>query len=264
MKNIILFIALLFCGAVFAGQSEPLTLDQCKIHAPFGFPKSRKESSTMVCRRGYVLEYDENAKIPVWVSYVLTGYEAVGCTPRKDAFAADRSVKSSSTPKDYLKSGYDMGHMANDGDMRWDSKVEEESFILSNIAPQLPSLNRGIWKKLEDYTRGWVVSRKNPLLIYVGPIYNRDLNPSIGNGVIVPSAFYKIIVDVETNEAMVFLFPHEARGRVLTSFMTSFAEVQRRTGVVFPLPKSVKISDSMWKITLKTVVSQRRAACLSK
>ncbi len=262
MKAIILFLSVLFSVPVFAAQNEPLPIESCKTHAPYGFPKSRKETSTEVCRHGYVLEYDENAKIPVWVSYVLTTAEAIGCNPRKDAFAADQSVSSSATPKDYLKSGYDMGHMANDGDMRWDFTAEQESFILSNMAPQLPGFNRGIWKKLEDYTRGWALSRKNPLLIYVGPVYNRNKSKTIGNEVVVPDGFYKIIVDTVTKDAMVYLFPHRPTKGPLMPFMTSVAEVQRQTGTVFPFPEGTRFSQVPWDTQIKTVVSARRKSCM--
>ena len=138
---------------VLADQHEPYPLEQCAAQAPYGFPQSVKQSTTKICRKAYVLEYDVNAFVPVWVSYVLTPEHAVGCLPRSNAFAADHSINNPATPKDYAKSGYDMGHNANDGDMRWDLEVEEESFILTNMTPQLPGFNRGIWKKLERLIR---------------------------------------------------------------------------------------------------------------
>lgn len=237
-------------------------MEQCTVHAPFGFPKSDKKSTTQVCRKGYVLEHDNNAKIPVWVSYTLTPFEAVGCLPRVDAFAPDHSLPSHSTPKDYAKSGYDIGHMANDGDMRYDPQTEEDSFILSNMAPQLPGFNRGIWKKLEDYTRGWAVARKNPLLVYVGPIYNRQQDNVIGESMVtVPHGFFKVIVDTKTGDAMAYVFEHKAARGSLDPFMTSIAEVQRQTGVVFPVPKKVNVATEPWPVVFKTVVAQRRNTC---
>jgi endonuclease G, mitochondrial len=42
-----------------------------------------------------------------------------------------------------------------------------ESFYYSNVAPQLPSLNRGIWKKLEEYTRQLAKEYDSVLVAYL-------------------------------------------------------------------------------------------------
>jgi len=267
MRTFITALILALSSSVFAAQQPPLSLDQCKVEAPYGFPSDKKSSVTKICRKGYVTEHDNNAKIPVWVSYTLMPNNVVGCVKRSNKYATDKSLPrgSAATPKDYAKSGYDMGHQANDGDMGWDVQTEEDSFILSNMAPQLPGFNRGIWKKLEDHVRGWSLSRKHTLLIYVGPVYNRKQDEMIGKGMVtVPHAFYKIIVDTVTNEAMVFLLPHESSDDDLETFMTSIAEVQKETGVTFPMPKGVKFSDDMWDVVFKTAISARRTVCSLK
>jgi len=247
MLKIITTLLLALSFSAFGAQQPPLPMDQCKVQAPYGFPTSAKQSTTKICREGYVLEYDENAKIPVWVSYVLTPEHVMGCFPRSNKFAADKSVRNPSVQKDYAKSGYDTGHIANAEDMRWSFQAEEDSFILSNMTPQLPGFNRGIWKKLEDNVRAWDRARKNALVVYAGPVYDAKQDSRIGRGSVdVPSAFYKIIVDTNTKEAMVFLFPHESSSDDLETFMTSLAEVQKETGIVFPMPKGVKFSDTIW------------------
>ena len=235
MLKKILLVLIAFCIPAFAAQLPPLPLNQCLQHAIYGFPTAEKQN-TQICRTGYVLAYDGSAKIPIWVSYTLTPAHATGCFERSNAFAEDKSLgDQASKPKDYAKSGYDIGHQANDGDMRWSFQTEIESFILSNMAPQLPSFNRGIWKKLEEKTRAWAIGRQHKLLIYVGPVYSKQ-DPTIGKGMVtVPHAFFKIIVDTETQETLVYLFKHEGSSAGLDTFITSLAEVQRQTGVVFPL-----------------------------
>jgi len=245
MRKLLLsiFLSVLAFSAT-AAQLDPLPMDQCKVQAPFGFPVSGKQSATDICRKGYVLESDNNAKIPVWVSYVLTPAHATGCLSRSNRFAADHSLQDPATPKDYAKSGFDIGHQANDSDMRWDVQVELDSFILSNMAPQLPGFNRGIWKRLEDQIREWAVEREHDLTIYVGPVYNRTQDSTLKNlgKVTIPHAFYKIVVDDTTHEAMVYLFRHEPSDEDLSTFITSIDEVQRQTGVTFPLPADVKFT----------------------
>ena len=165
-----------------------------------------------------VLEHDNKAKIPQWVSYVLAPEKAVGCEKRINAFKSDRYLPADKRAemKDYAKSGYDIGHIANSADMSWDLSAARESFILSNMAPQEPGFNRGIWKKLEDQTRAWAVNRSHKILIYAGPTYNREQDRTIGaNFVTVPNGFYKILIDLDTNDVLIFLLQRMSRFQIL-------------------------------------------------
>lgn len=253
MFKIITTLLLCFSMNAFGAQQAPLPLVKCEQFTPYGFPTVVKQSVTKICREGYVLEHDNNAKIPVWVSYTLNPTKIMGCFPRADKYAADKSLKNPSTPKDYAKSNYDTGHIANAEDMRWSLQAQEDSFILSNMTPQLAGFNRGIWKKLEDQIRNWVMARKTTVLIYAGPIYDRKQDPTIGRSMVtVPSAFYKIVVDTKTKEVMTFLFPHESSSDDLETFMTSIAEVQKETGIIFKLPKDARVLDEPWPFAKKS------------
>lgn len=246
-----------------AAQQPPLALDQCIDQAPFGFPTLKKENVSSICRDGHFIVYDNSAKIPAFASYVLTPEKAVGCLERTNSFATDQSLQksSASTIKDYAKSGYDKGHMVNSGDMRWSIQAEEDSFILSNMAPQLPGFNRGIWKELEDATRAWSINRKSPILIYVGPIYNKYQDSTIGKGLVtVPHAFYKILIDINTREMLVFYFLHESSSEPLDKFITSLAQVQKETGITFSVPKDVK-STELWQMITKSGRRAKELAC---
>jgi endonuclease G len=252
---------LLALGLPAEAQTYPITA--CNDKVPYGAPLARKDNSTIICRSGYLLEHDNRAKIPVWVSYVLTPDHATGCFPRTNSFTPDYSLipRERAELKDYAKSGFDIGHQANDGDMSWSLESERESFILSNMAPQLPGFNRGIWKKLEDQTRAWAVTRQNPLLIYVGPIYSEEDRTIGRNGVVVPHAFYKVITDTVTNEALVFQFKHEATQGNLNLFITSLASVQQQTGVIFFVPKDVKFMDRIWPSVTKSARRAKKGIC---
>lgn len=259
-----LFAFLLLAVTFYAGaaQEAPLPVDQCVAQAPFGFPTTEKQSVQQICRKAYFVLHDNTAKIPAYVSYVLTPEHAIGCLARSNAFATDHSLPpgTAATPQDYAKNGYDIGHQANDSDMRWDEQAELDSFILSNMAPQLAEFNRGIWKKLEDTTRGWVISRQHAVLIYVGPVYNKVQDPTIGAGVTVPHGFFKILVDLETSEVQVFMFKHEGSKQPLSSFITSLAEVQKQTGLQFQLPVK-PVWNGLWPIEMKSNRNAKAAAC---
>lgn len=74
----------------------------------------------------------------------------MGTLDRTDNFRADRSISTESAAlSDYRGSGYDRGHLAPAADMKWAPAAMSESFLMSNMSPQDPGFNRGIWKKLE-------------------------------------------------------------------------------------------------------------------
>ena len=253
-------------AALPEAQVAPRPMIQCRSEAAYGFPRAQKIDTIQLCRKGYALEYDNQAKIPIWASYLLTPIETTGCTKRSNDFKPDLSLNPAarSTKKDYENSGYDKGHMVNDGDMRWDSVAEDESFLMSNMAPQLPEFNRGIWKRLEDSTRGWTLNRQHPIQVYVGPIYDKN-DQTIGQDhVVVPHGFWKILIDTQTNEVMVFKFKHEGSKDDLSSFLTTLADVQKDTGLVLPMPDKVKFSPEMWPRIVKSVARQKNIICSLK
>ena len=91
--------------------------------------------------------------------------------------------------KDYKATGYDRGHMASAQSLGRSRKVMDESFYLSNMCPQLPALNRGKWKELEEYMRSMIFTSQEGWII-TGPIFKDDIGKM--NRVTIPSHFYKI------------------------------------------------------------------------
>lgn len=111
----------------------------------------------------------------------------------------------------------------------------EESFYLSNMAPQVgPGMNRGIWSDIESTIRKWVASRRE-LFIYTGPIYD-TLTPSrIGpNQVAVPTHFYKVVFDPVRVDTIAFVVPNAPQpNRRIEEFITSVRDIETRTGLNF-------------------------------
>lgn len=102
-------------------------------------------------REGYAFGYSEKYEQPLWVTYKLTDYELPAMpVPRTNDFREDPRVLSrTALPEDYKNSGYDRGHLAPAADMGWSKKTMSESFYMSNMSPQVPDFNRGIWMHLE-------------------------------------------------------------------------------------------------------------------
>ena len=107
----------------------------------------------------YTLSFNSRHKQANWVYYTLEleGKERVA--ERTDRFREDKKVPSGSAkPSDYIKSGYDRGHLCPAADMAHSAEAMEETFLMSNISPQLPVFNRGIWKSLEKLVRFFLQS----------------------------------------------------------------------------------------------------------
>ena len=236
MKKLLLILSLLAFSTVAGAWEQTLArpLSECGKQMPYGEPQAQQTTQGL-CRLAYATAVDNSAKLPVWTSYVLTPNHAIGCVPRTNAFVRDRSVIDGASPEDYAGTGYDKGHVAPDGDMSWDQQVEYESFLMTNMMPQSGGLNRGIWKYLETTIRGWVVQQGNSYTIYAGPIYSMNAK-TIGKGVIVPDAFYKIVINDQTGAIMGWIFPHQDGLKDLVALRKPVKHIMEVTGIRFGFP----------------------------
>lgn len=262
----ILLLTLASSHAFAWTQRSPNPIQACQVHSPYGWAKTQRALAP-ICREGYLVGYDASAKIPSYVSYTLEPKKALGCFPRTNAFVADQSIKGGATPADYAGTGYDKGHAAPDGDLSWDQQVEYESFLMTNMFPQHGSLNRGIWKLLETSIRGWSVQRNQSYTVYVGAIYNTATDKKIGNGVVVPHAFYKIVVNNQTNEVAGWSFPHTAPhvnlGNDLTKFRSPIAQIEAVAGVKYAFPTNAKelTPGTEWPVNFGALTNAKRIKC---
>ena len=180
-KQLLASIILLWPGYTLAWEQKPLLpVETCEEQLPYGIPQLTKLNTTIECHTAYILQHDNIAKIPNWVAYTLTPEHAIGCVARSNQFAADDALPKDqrSEPKDYSNSGFDKGHLANNADMSWDKQVEFESFLMSNMSPQFPNLNRSTWKELESAVRAWVFDNNVSYTIYAGNIYSASSKTS--------------------------------------------------------------------------------------
>jgi len=246
-------------------------MSDCVDELPFGLPSGGPNDSTLECREGYALQHDNVAKIASWAAWTMPPEETIGCNPREDAFTADAVLPKSSRaePSDYAKSGYDKGHMVPDADLSWSKITSLESFLMSNMSPQLPNLNRGVWKLLESQTRAWAWSRKHALTIYSGNIYKLGTSKTIGeNKVVVPDALYKIVIDDVSGEVLAFHFPNvDKQPTDLKLRLTSVSEIERQTGIAFPVPAGydkAAVASNIWPGSMSDVMDAKKTTCKIK
>jgi endonuclease G len=134
------------------------------------------------------------------------------------------------------------------------------------MAPQAGSLNRGIWKLLETSVRGWAVQRNQSYTVYVGGVYIAQ-DKIIGNGVVVPHGFYKIVINNQTNEVAGWAFPHVAPypnlGNDLTKFRLPIEQIQQKAGVKYAFPQNAKelAPGQEWPVDFGKLTQAKRAKC---
>eukprot|EP00919_Chromeraceae_sp_WS-2016_P048901 GHVR01115632.1.p1 GENE.GHVR01115632.1~~GHVR01115632.1.p1 ORF type:complete len:253 (+),score=34.20 GHVR01115632.1:347-1105(+) len=184
----------------------------------------------------YVLKYDEQHEQAKWVYYILTKDMVLNhSVSRTNDFRMDQSVESISAELiDYVGSGYDRGHLCPAGDMDFDSLAMSESFYMSNMSPQAPSFNRGIWKRLESQVRKWAIENEK-IHVITGGVLITGL-PVIGlNQVSIPFAYYKIILDNNPPElkAIAFLMENKGSSEPLETFALTVDNIEQLTGINF-------------------------------
>ena len=267
MKKILTVVLLVTAGLAQAwDQRAPNPVQACQVHSPYGFAIVKRPVQA-ICREAYLVAYDAPVKIPAYVAYTLLPQNALGCFPRTNAFVADQSLGGTGArPDDYAGTGYDKGHAAPDGDLSWSSIVEYESFLMTNMYPQHGSLNRGIWKLLETSVRGWAVQTNQSYTIFVGAMYGAgDL--AIGNGVIVPHGYYKIVINNQTKQIAGWVFPHTKPyvnlGNDLTVFRKPIAEIEKVAGVDYKFPVgAIELQPGQeWPVNFGDLTKAKRAKC---
>ena len=185
---------------------------------------------------GYTLSYNEKHELPSYVAYELTREEVLGAGEREDSFKADDAVITGSAElSDYRGSGYDRGHMAPAADFKWSEEAMSDTFYMSNMAPQAPSFNRGIWADLEAVVRT-MAYENGSVYVVTGPVLTDGPYETIGdNEVSVPKRFYKTVLDYTEPEVkgIGFVLPNEGSDRSLQSYAVSIDDVEEITGLDF-------------------------------
>ena len=241
-------VATLCCGAT--AQAAFMSDSKCeRIFAETGVPEMQGDTARegdgyiSLCRRGYAAYLNTATRNPDWVAEEITARSIKGPAQRADNFMEDDKAPppASASLQDYRGSGYDRGHQAPAADFKSNQKRMDESFFLSNMAPQVGRcFNRGIWAQLEDDIRDLVETRRR-VIVFTGPVYEdaiktiADLKKKKPDAKIaVPDAFYKIVYHPATRRSVAFLIPNEALcGRDPWEFITDIHHIEELTGVDF-------------------------------
>jgi endonuclease G len=203
-----------------------------------GAPRATQPGVRLLVNRAYVVGYSEEHANPLWAAYRVGDLGRIPTTPdRPDRFEVDRRTATRVAPSDYTGSGYDRGHLAPNFAIvtRYGREAQRETFLMSNITPQRHELNAGLWRELEMKIAINYPARYGEVWVLNGPIFGASPKRLKG-GVLVPEAFFKIIIDEQDGRlrTLSFIVPQDAPADASPSrYLTSIAEIQRRTGLDF-------------------------------
>ena len=195
--------------------------------------KNREE--IILQRKGYVVSYNSELKIPNWVAWHLTADHADGDVKRFSSYLEDEDVPCpKATPEDYKGSGWSHGHMCPAGDNKWNKMAMMESNLLTNICPQDRGLNSGVWNKIEQDCRRWA-KKYGSVYIVCGPVLLNKEHETIGrNKVVVPEAFFKVILCMQgTPKGIGFIIRNNDGKKKRDYFINTIDDVERITGINF-------------------------------
>ncbi|MCB9235605.1 MAG: DNA/RNA non-specific endonuclease [Bacteroidia bacterium] len=209
-----------------------------------------KTGEEVIHHKMFSLVYAEKHEQAKWVAHLIPPEVMEGKEGRTNDFRPDPLIKTGSAVEEdyFLKKelpdgsfeydgfGYDRGHLAPSADFRWSGVALSESYFYSNMSPQNPDFNRGIWADLEARVRGYIYRNPQSILYVVtGPLLNEELNHIERgmNKVSIPKAYFKVVADLSQGKAIAFVLPNEPSAQLLSSFAKSIDEVETLTGIDF-------------------------------
>lgn len=193
------------------------------------------EGGQIIKREQYTLSYKSEHKQAEWVAYELTRKELEGTYSRSDDFRPDPAVKTGSASlDDYKGCGYDRGHLIPAGDCSYSASVMSESFYLSNMSPQDPSFNRGIWRQLEDQVRMWA-AEYGAIYVVTAGVLGKTQGWVGENKVTIPQYFYKVVMDPVSreNKMIALLLPNKKGESTLQTYVVPVDSIELLTGIDF-------------------------------
>jgi endonuclease G len=259
----LVFVSLLLVGCSRKSFVPPVAES---VHTTLGNPTAARPDTTnadnyLILKTQYALSYNRGLGHANWVSWELDT-DWLGNADRRDDFRPDPSLPVGwykVRPDDYTGSGFDRGHLCPSASRTATEADNSSTFIMSNMIPQAPQLNRGAWARLEDYCR--LLARQGYRLYVLAGTYGvggkgtHGFATTLKGRVSVPARMYKVIVAVEnsgseaqidgTTPVIAVDFPNDddlVENKSWSNFVTTPEQIERAAGVSFfnYLPQDVR------------------------
>ena len=182
------------------------------VHLLFGNPSNAGTTdfdNYLLVKDQYALSYNDSTKIANWVSWQLND-TWLGSAPRQDDFREDPQLPSGLyrvDANDYTGSGFDRGHITPSADRTATVEDNSATFFMTNMMPQAPNNNRGVWRLLEEAERDFVADGEEVYILAgsygVGGDGSNGFATSIstpGGPITVPSNTWKALLVLDPGE----------------------------------------------------------------
>ena len=205
----------------------------------YGIPSA----DLVLYNRQYIVGYSFLFRQPRWALQLIDPISQrrdEDDTKRQNSFRNDPRVPEmfQASPRDYSRSGYDRGHLISSKDKMQRTVINSETFLMSNMCPQHPSVNRRTWLQLEQAVRE-LAERELFLEVYAicGPIFDigHEIQAVGKNRVMIPSAYFKSIL-AESRKGKLnlwsFVIPNEETQQDIDAFLMPTNKVEWLAGLI--------------------------------
>ena len=179
-----------------SGTLQPATIEEASaLYLALGNPSNANQSDAknyLLINQQYALSYNREKGTPNWVSWHVDAGDLTG-VDRQNNFRPDDRLPADFphvTPNDYTGSGFDRGHVCPSADRASSPEANSATFLMTNMTPQTPDLNRNVWEHLESYSRE-LVKQGSEVYIIAG-VYGE--NGKLKRKVTVPTNDWKVVV----------------------------------------------------------------------
>lgn len=219
-------------------------------------------------RGPFIVGWSPSLRHPLWCAYHVIPDAAYMESPRPD-FRHDRSAERSPLAGDYLKSGFDRGHMAPNYAIvtRYGPDAQAKTFFMSNIAPQSPALNRKVWRDFEHRIAELWTKRYGEIWVIVGAIPSSTGQKLGKTDIDIPESFYQLVIAQKGFDvrALAVLLPNNVSwSEWAARNIITIDELEEKTGLDFlsdlpdfiESPLEAELPSRLWPIRPIDIISQ--------
>lgn len=236
--SIIIVLVLLVKSFTLSDVPQEPINDQVKLGTPYFFNEDTSVTQSIIERPEYVLSYDPDKGCANWVAWQLTD-EWIGSTPRKKGrFLQDTQLEKHYriSHNDYTHSGYDRGHLVRSKERTNSESSNRATFFMTNVIPQTPDLNRGVWLNFEYHCQE-LAEQGHELYITAGGTFNDTVTLSSKGKVVIPDSCFKAVTVIKPDKSdtsfLAVMMPNSKgiRGDDWEKYQTSIKHIERSTGL---------------------------------
>jgi len=222
----------------------------------------------VIDRGEFKIGWSRSLRHPVWCAYHVTE-KKLHEDGKRPSFLIDHAADGAPHPNDYAKSGFDRGHMVPNHAIvsRFGPEERRKTFMMGNIAPQSPQLNRKAWRDVEHRIADLWTARYGEIWVVVGCIPSPDGEKLAGTTVDVPSMFYQVIIAQEGMDirALAVAFPQNVPWNAWPArYILSIDELEEMTGLDFnpelpefiQAPLEAEVPSRLWPVRWQDIFRQ--------